>query len=931
MNFFDEKPLRFKLTILVLFLLFFTIGAINFYRLIQSPTDENWFTNTPSRVYITRVLPAELLFTKKTNRFAPEAVSPVDSILVGDILVYPWKKAEKAGFLDSLSRFYGQDTMLTLQVYRPEFNRRFSYHISGKDLAEPFYRIIPPSVSVFAVIRDGASDRAGMKAGDIILSINGQSFEHMLEADRIMRNATLGKSITYKVLRRNEALELNVTLARFGLPFVVLAVVLTGLSYMAFGLFLGLTRPQIIAARLLACAFVTIGYVLTVSAVRSNAIESTFDYIRATPLTALTFLAIACWMHSLYHFPRPHVQLLQMRWPQLLPYAAAVICIPLALIMRTNLPYVILLFCSVAPFIIFRKRKNPESVRLARILRIIAAVVIVLLFLGSVILARYGPPQSGGLVVLLLVFIPAAYLYTIGRYRLFDLNIRIRKNIQYTIAATCWITLLAVVGFYIFWHLPSASLSLPSIKLTGSSIEVMDNPESSQAQQALEKGVLMALAVLLVIALWHCGRLGMRFLAIRFHRDHYDYRRATGQLNEVLNKRAGLQDLAKGLAPRVAELMRLQQLAVLFIRDQNQIACNESYGLAPERWQQFCERAAGLVVDAVNLRPDRDLFTIDYLPEKMKRDFNEFGFRYLAPIYSHEKLNGLFLIGDKLSESPFYQEDFSFLRLISQQTSPAVENAFLYEKLAQRERLKHEMEIARRIQLASLPQDTPQTEGLDIAGISLPALEVGGDYFDYLNGSTDALTVVVGDVSGKGISAALYMSKVQGMLHSLHSFDLSPRELCIRLNGLLGQNMEKNYFVTALAAEFRPYEKNLIVTRAGHLPLYYYEAATAAVHSLTPGGIGFGLDQSDVFQQELEECRINYHPGDIFLFVTDGITDARNSEDQEFGEMNLTRLLADQAHMKALQLRDEIVHTVQKYNANGNLADDLTVVVVKAV
>ena len=931
MSFFDEKPLRFKVAILGLFLLVFCISVIHFFLLVESPTDENWFVNTPSKIYFTRDLPADVAHTDKESRFDVKTARVVDSVLVGDILVFPFGKKGKPGYLDSLSRFYGQDTLLTLRVYRPAHNRTYSCRISGAQLTAPFYRILPPSVSVFSVIRDGASDRAGMQVGDLILTINGQSFNHSLEADRIMRQAVSGKSITYEVIRHNEVLQLYVTLARFGLPFSLLAFLLAGVAFMALGLFLGLSRPQIVAARLLSCTFLLFGYILTVSIARNNSNESAFDYIRATPLPGLILLTLACWIHSLYHFPRPHTQLLKKRWPQALPYGVALLGLLLSLIIKIDIWSLIMIPFSVWPLVVYRKLKNPESTRLSRILRITVAAVMVLILFTTLIMSRYGQPQSGGYAGYFLILLPAAYLYTIGRYRLLDLNIRIRKNIQYSLAVTCWILLLIAIGVYGFWHLPSTHLQLPSIQLTGSSIEVMDNPQSLQEQQSLEKGVLMVLAVVLVLALWYGGRLGVRFLAVRFHRDHYDYRRATGLLNDVLSKQTGLHDLARRLVNQVAGLMHLQQLAVLFIRDQNQIACDESYGMSAERWQQFCERAACLVIDAVNWLPDRDLFTIDYLPEKMRNDFNEFGFRYLAPIYSHERLNGFFLIGDKLSESPFYQEDFSFLKSISQQTSPAVENAFLYEKLAQRERLKHELEIARRIQLASLPQDTPQAEGLDISGISLPALEVGGDYFDYLNGSTDNLTVVVGDVSGKGISAALYMSKVQGILHSLHSFNLQPRDLCIRLNGLLGQNMEKNYFVTALAAEFRPAQKCLILTRAGHLPLYYYEAATAAVHSLTPGGIGFGLDQSDVFGQELEERRVSYRTGDIFLFVTDGVTEARNSGNQEFGELNLTQLLAKHARQSAVQLRDEVLLAVQQFSANTAQTDDLTVVVVKVL
>ncbi|HPI74816.1 MAG TPA: PP2C family protein-serine/threonine phosphatase, partial [bacterium] len=317
-------------------------------------------------------------------------------------------------------------------------------------------------------------------------------------------------------------------------------------------------------------------------------------------------------------------------------------------------------------------------------------------------------------------------------------------------------------------------------------------------------------------------------------------------------------------------------------------------------------------------------------PERPKQKLYEFGFRYLVPIYSSDRLRGLFLLGEKRSESPFYQEDYQFLRSISQQVSVAVENALLYEQLAQRERLRHELEIARRIQLASLPQDTPQVQGLDIAGWSLPALEVGGDYYDYLNGSEDELTIVVGDVSGKGISAALYMAKVQGILRSLHSFHLSPRDLCIHLNGLLDRDLEKSYFVTALAAAIKATEHRLILTRAGHLPLYHFRMATHRVELLTPRGIGFGLDQKEIFEQELEEYRIVYQPGDVFLFVTDGVTESRNRDGEEFGEMNLMSLLLQHADKNARQLCRQVVQELQRFAGVEPQADDLTVVVVKA-
>jgi sigma-B regulation protein RsbU (phosphoserine phosphatase) len=255
----------------------------------------------------------------------------------------------------------------------------------------------------------------------------------------------------------------------------------------------------------------------------------------------------------------------------------------------------------------------------------------------------------------------------------------------------------------------------------------------------------------------------------------------------------------------------------------------------------------------------------------------------------------------------------------------------LHEQLSEQERLKHELAIARRIQLASLPQTTPKIDGLDIAGISIPALEVGGDYFDYLNGTPHEIRVIVGDVSGKGTSAALYMSKVQGIMRSLHGFGLSPKELFVRANRLLCQDLEKKSFVTSLGADFDATTRRLVLTRAGHLPLFYYSAKTGRVEKITPKGLGLGLDNHGAFAMELEEKTIHYEAGDVFLFLTDGVTEARGNGRGEFGEENVVKILESSCARDAGQIRDGVINAVKQFAGGENQHDDLTVVVVKAV
>ena len=287
------------------------------------------------------------------------------------------------------------------------------------------------------------------------------------------------------------------------------------------------------------------------------------------------------------------------------------------------------------------------------------------------------------------------------------------------------------------------------------------------------------------------------------------------------------------------------------------------------------------------------------------------------------------LTGEKRSESPFHQDDLEFLTSIAKQASVAIENAFLYEELAEQERLKHELEIARQIQLASLPQTTPIMDGLEIDGVSIPALEVGGDYFDYLNGQPDEITVIVGDVSGKGTSAALYMSKVQGILRSLHGFNPSPRDLFIHANTLLCKDLEKKSFITAIGGFFNSKSHSMRLARAGHLPLYYYNSKTEAVESVTPKGLGLGLKNSTIFSAQLEEKKIKYRAGDVFLFITDGITEAQNEQGEEFGEERVSLILKNNHHLPPHEIRNAYFSALERFATDSYQHDDQTLVVVK--
>jgi sigma-B regulation protein RsbU (phosphoserine phosphatase) len=457
----------------------------------------------------------------------------------------------------------------------------------------------------------------------------------------------------------------------------------------------------------------------------------------------------------------------------------------------------------------------------------------------------------------------------------------------------------------------------------------MDYPLDPSLRVIGEKILVILGALGLTLLFWRLGKSGQKTIERQFLQQKYDLHRATGELAEIMATKVGMVQLAQGIIEKLAKVMELKRVGVMFFRNQRNSCCQEAYGFEGSEWDELCVLHGERLVDEIQRYRSESRFSIDYLPPSIKEEFIRNGFRHIIAIRFKDKLVGTFLIGEKSSEMPFDVEDLTFLGAVAKQASIAIENAFLHEELTERERMKHELAIARRIQMASLPQETPEIAGLDISGTSIPATEVGGDYFDYLNGVASALTVIVGDVSGKGTSAALYMSKVQGIIRSLHAFELSPRELFIRANQLLCKDMEKKSFITAIGAFIDTKERNLVLARAGHLPLFYYNARDKEVQLITPRGMGLGLENADVFATEMEEQVIPYQPGDIFLFVTDGITEAQTTNGGEFGEDKLSSVLEQSISYSANAIRDRVISEVNEFVADRLPHDDQTIVVVK--
>jgi len=252
---------------------------------------------------------------------------------------------------------------------------------------------------------------------------------------------------------------------------------------------------------------------------------------------------------------------------------------------------------------------------------------------------------------------------------------------------------------------------------------------------------------------------------------------------------------------------------------------------------------------------------------------------------------------------------------------------------AEKQRLEEELRIARQIQMSLLPQGAVTLPGLRVSALCLPAAEVGGDYYDLLPLSPTRMGVLVADVSGKGTSAALYMAELKGLVLSLSRIYDSPARLLSEANRILAATLDPRSFITMTYAVVDTATQTMRYARAGHNPMIHLEAGTGRTRVLTPPGLGLGIDEGARFDEILEEAEVPLRSGDLFLFFTDGLSEAMNGHAELFGERRLRDVIESAGNVgeEASALKDRILTAIRSFVGDAAQNDDMTMVILKVV
>jgi sigma-B regulation protein RsbU (phosphoserine phosphatase) len=592
---------------------------------------------------------------------------------------------------------------------------------------------------------------------------------------------------------------------------------------------------------------------------------------------------------------------------------------------HANQKAIILLFTAYvfAFFLLLARKRNAihdnDSRRRLRLMITGCSLSLTPLFLVTCSRLGFLPRLAPWVITLclsMLVVFPFTMAYVIVVQRAMDVRMVVRSGVQYAVASG-GIKVLRVALVVV--------VVLLTLRL---------------AQQSDHRaGGLLAAAVglALIITVGRLARRVSKWMDRRFFREAYD---AEQILTELSGSVAGIRDtkaLLETVATRIASSLHVPRIAVLLERGGlYQPAYALGFG-SPELHVEFRRDTATMGLLAHQQTPARVYFDdpaswVHAAPEQEQNALQTLDSQVLLPLTLKSRLLGMISLGSKRSELPYTSADLRLLGAVASQTGLALENAQLTEtirkEVAQRERQERELEIALEVQQRLFPQKLPHVDGLDFAGYCRPALGVGGDYYDFIRVPDGCLGIAIGDVSGKGIAAALMMANLQA---SLRGQTIKPAEsiseMIQLINRLVYEASADHRYATFFYAQYDPAKRLLRYVNAGHnAPIVYrQEDGEAQFLRLEEGGTVIGLFPGAQYR----ESQLDLEPGDILVAFTDGISEAMNSAEEEFDEPRLFETLRACDKRSAADIITYILENVDRFTAGAVQHDDMTVVVAR--
>jgi sigma-B regulation protein RsbU (phosphoserine phosphatase) len=548
----------------------------------------------------------------------------------------------------------------------------------------------------------------------------------------------------------------------------------------------------------------------------------------------------------------------------------------------------------------------------------IALLPLLCLMVAERVLGRPVETFPVGVVVAGLMFVPIFPLtlaYVILVDRAMDVRVAVRQGLRY--AATRGVIRVIVMLFVagVLWN----------------AWNLVNDPTANRPRKLQAIAFGMAAAVVLP----RFAKRAFDWTDRRFFRESYDVERVLTELSEQVRTIAETGPLLDTVLDRIGTTLHVDRLAV-FLTEGDTLVPARSRGFDPPPTVVFPTNADMLVRLRESGRPFRvrhddpeNPLRREPISEENRARLALLDAELVLPLTGKKDLLGAITLGPKKSEEPYSISDAKLLGSVASQTGLALENSRLMEtivtEIAKREWIGREIDIARGVQQRLFPQRLPVIAGVSCAGHCRPAQGVGGDYYDFLTLATGRLGIALGDVAGKGIPAALLMASLQASLRGQRlSGPADLAQLMTNLNFLIHEASPDNRYATFFYGELDPATRRLEYVNAGHnAPMLV--RATGAIERLRATGPVVGLVEAGRFEQRSVELA----PGDVLIVYSDGISEAMNSREEEWGEDQLAAVATSALPCAPQELIDKLFVAADAFAGGAMQHDDMTLVVVR--
>lgn len=780
------------------------------------------------------------------------------------------------------------------------------------------------AVYIVQITPGGVADEAGIKNEDILVAINGKLFKGRFGAQDIL-NTYSNETVVYTILRGNQALNIPIHVYKFfNTQFLIFSIF--GFCFLTVGLLVGYSKPKEFTSKL----FFFLGCTCSLGVLIYSNFTLAGQGIANIVLWMMTICSILfppMFLHFFLSYPVKY----EFRNRRVIIWILYGLNVALFIqqyillsVLKVNITWwifrLVITLAYVISGVVFLyisyRRVTDSSLKKAM------GIVLLGTTFTTAGIAYYFAVQfsSGNLPIflqnpllllpsLLIIAGPLTFGYSIFKYKILDTEFIVKRGIVFAILTTFIICVYLGIVFVL------------NFLLSG---YLRDNGQL----------IIILSIVVIILSFDYINKKVHQFVDKQFYKERYNYRQSLLDFTQELPYLKNINEILKKISLSVQEVMGISKVS-LWIKDEEYEKLldknfNNYFG---DKYNEIGSKAFDDML--LYLYKDSKEPVLLYganvnemqIPEEWKTLIKNQGIVLSTPIFFKNKLIGAVNYGDKASGKAFTEEDIDLLKTLASQCAISFENSRLQQDELSKEKIEEELKVARQIQEDSKPLEEHNLPGLDIYSYSQPARMIGGDFYDLIKISEDKLLLVVADVSGKGIPAALNMSKIQTMLQFASGVYQSPKVLLTELNKLIHEKIDKKSFVTMIVALFDLKEKKVRIARAGHNPALF--SKNNDINILLTKGMGLGLESESLFENTLEETVLDIDDDSLFIFYSDGLTEARNEKKQEFTTNNVIEIIKNFRNFDSKTIVKELVNSVKKFTGFAEQHDDITLVVVK--